>query len=101
MRIFEPRIRKRFGVAVAERSYKLRMAACDAEPATTRWASAPSGEQTRKRPRVHRISRKDLYRLIWSEPITAPAHEFNAPTTRQVDEDSDTTRRCPHIIASD
>jgi hypothetical protein len=39
-------------------------------------ASAPSGEQTRRRPRVHRISRKDLYRLIWSEPITALAERF-------------------------
>jgi hypothetical protein len=38
--------------------------------------SAPSGEQMRKRPRVHRISRKDLYRLIWSEPITALAERF-------------------------
>ena len=38
--------------------------------------SAPAEEQTRKRPRVHRISRKDLYRLIWSEPITALAERF-------------------------
>jgi len=38
--------------------------------------STPAEEPTRKRPRVHRISRKDLYRLIWSEPLTALAERF-------------------------
>src|SRR5260370_2554142 len=36
--------------------------------------SAPSGEQTRKRPRVPRISRKDLYRAISTH--TATLHTF-------------------------
>jgi hypothetical protein len=33
------------------------------------------GEPSRL-PRVHRISRKELYELIWSEPITTLARQF-------------------------
>jgi integrase len=36
----------------------------------------PSGASPRKLPRVHRISRQELYNLIWSKPITALAERF-------------------------
>jgi Phage integrase family len=37
---------------------------------------APSEGQPRKLPRVHQISRKELYNLIWPTPITALAERF-------------------------
>jgi hypothetical protein len=39
-------------------------------------ARAPSGNSPRKLPRVHRISRQELYNLIWFKPITALAERF-------------------------
>jgi hypothetical protein len=37
---------------------------------------APSEEQPRKLPRIHRISRNDLYDLIWAEPMSKLAERF-------------------------
>lgn len=37
---------------------------------------APSAEQPRKLSRIHRISRKDLYDLIWAEPMSKLAERF-------------------------
>jgi integrase len=36
----------------------------------------PAEDRTKKLPRVQRISRKDLYALIWSEPMTSLAERF-------------------------
>ncbi|HUZ31872.1 MAG TPA: site-specific integrase [Xanthobacteraceae bacterium] len=38
--------------------------------------SVPTRDKTKKLPRVRRIARKDLYKLIWSEPITSLAERF-------------------------
>jgi hypothetical protein len=37
---------------------------------------APSAERQRKLPRIRRISRKDLYDLIWGEPMSKLAERF-------------------------
>jgi hypothetical protein len=34
----------------------------------------------RKLPRIHQISRQELYNLIWSTPITALAERFGLPS---------------------
>jgi hypothetical protein len=39
-------------------------------------ACMPAEPKTKKPPRVQRISRKDLYELIWSEPMTSLAKRF-------------------------
>src|SRR3984957_19957975 len=39
-------------------------------------AGTAQESQTSRLPRVHRISRKDLYELIWSEPTTTLAQRF-------------------------
>jgi integrase len=39
-------------------------------------AAGTAQESQTHRPRVHRISRKDLYELIWSEPTTTLAQRF-------------------------
>src|SRR5258707_12558453 len=52
------------------------MAVRDVEPNTRSWSTRHRGGQPRKLPRVHQISRQELYNLIWSKPITALAERF-------------------------
>jgi len=39
-------------------------------------ADGSQGDKTQRPPRLHRISREDLYELIWSEPTTTLAARF-------------------------
>src|SRR5258708_18900035 len=52
------------------------MAVREVEQNKSSGSTRHGGGQPRKLPRVHQISRKELYNLIWSTPITALAERF-------------------------
>jgi hypothetical protein len=55
-----------------------RKVSTSASPENTDEGSSEDGDatETTRLPRVHRISRRDLYELVWSEPTTTLAERF-------------------------